>query len=192
MPNPRAIIDTTMGAITVELYADKTPQTVKNFGELAKAGYYDGTKFHRVIEGFMIQGGDPHTKDDKKKALWGTGGPGHTIIDEFPVVGGKVSDTLPTTSGLQLRFTKSGLLAMANTGRARSGGSQFFITLAATSHLDGRHTIFGGVVDGQKVVDAVGGIDTDAQDRPVSPIVVRSIKVEGELPGVELKKFPGK
>jgi cyclophilin family peptidyl-prolyl cis-trans isomerase len=118
------------GEFVVQLFADKAPVTVNNFVFLAREGYYDGTTFHRVLEGFMAQGGDPTGT--------GTGGPGYQFEDEF-------SD---------LTFDRPGLLAMANAG-ANTNGSQFFITYAPTPHLDGKHTIFGEVVEGMDVVNAI-------------------------------------
>ena len=118
--NRVAVIETNLGTIELELFEDKTPVTTQNFIDLAQKGFYDGVIFHRVIDGFMIQGGDPTGT--------GMGGPDYTIEDEF----------LP-----ELTFAGEGVLAMANTGRPHTGGSQFFITLAATPWLNGHHTIFG-------------------------------------------------
>ena len=118
MANPTITIDTNLGRITAELFADLAPNTAENFIELAKNGYYDGIIFHRVIEGFMIQGGDPTGT--------GRGGPGHTIDDEF---------------GEGLTHAEPGIFSMANAG-PNTGGSQFFITLAATPWLDGKHSVF--------------------------------------------------
>jgi len=122
---------TEKGDIKVELYADRAPLTVENFINLARAGFYDGTTFHRVIAGFMAQGGDPTGT--------GTGGPGYRFGDEFHP---------------SLRHAGAGTLSMANAG-AGTNGSQFFITLAATPHLDNRHSVFGRVVDGMDVVQAL-------------------------------------
>ncbi|MGH2667992.1 MAG: peptidylprolyl isomerase [bacterium] len=186
------------GTIRLELFADRAPQTVKNFGELATNGYYDGVKFHRVIgpspqlpSGFMIQGGDPLTKDDSQQSRWGTGGPGYTILDEFACADGHTTNAHPADCELAASFDRAGLLAMANVGSPRTGGSQFFITLGPTDWLDGRHTIFGRVVDGMKVVRTIGNVTTDAQDRPTSPVVIQRLTIEGALPDVELQKFPG-
>ncbi len=132
----QATIKTSKGDIVVELYPDKVPLTVTNFLTLAKSGYYDGIKFHRIIEDFMAQVGDPLTKDDSKQALWGTGGPGYTIADEFD----------PT-----LKHDSEGVLSMANAG-PNTGGSQFFITYEATPWLDGKHAVFGKVTSGMDVL----------------------------------------
>jgi len=123
-----------MGAVTIELFADETPITVNNFEKLSKSGFYNGLSFHRVIGGFMIQGGCP--------AGDGTGGPGYVIKDEF-VTG--------------LKHSTQGMLSMANAG-PNTGGSQFFITLAPTPWLDGKHTIFGKVIKGMDVVQSIGRV----------------------------------
>lgn len=132
----KATIKTNKGDIVVELYPDKVPLTVTNFLTLAKSGYYDGIKFHRIIEDFMAQAGDPNTKDDSKKALWGTGGPGYMIADEFDS---------------SLKHDSEGVLSMANAG-PNTGGSQFFITYEATPWLDGKHAVFGKVTSGMDVL----------------------------------------
>ncbi|WP_034386062.1 peptidylprolyl isomerase [Deinococcus sp. YIM 77859] len=131
-----ALIDTSKGQILVDLYEKETPVTVNNFVTLARHHFYDGTRFHRVIEGFMAQGGDPLSADESKKAQWGTGGPGYSFADEFRE---------------KLTFDSPGLLAMANSGPA-TNGSQFFITFVPTDFLNGKHTIFGKVVQGDDVL----------------------------------------
>ena len=153
--NPTAIMETNMGTIEIELYLDKTPVTAQNFIDLSKKGFYDGVIFHRVIDGFMIQGSDPTGT--------GTGGPGYTIEDEF----------LP-----DLKFTGEGILAMANTGMPHTGGSQFFITLAATPWLNGHHTIFGKVTKGMDVVKKIGKTETDFSDRPLSDVVIEKVTIK--------------
>ncbi|MCI4318613.1 MAG: peptidylprolyl isomerase [Thermoplasmata archaeon] len=153
--NPQATLATSEGEIRIELFADRAPKTVGNFVALAKKGFYNGTTFHRVIPGFMIQGGDP--KGD------GTGGPGYEIPDEFHP---------------ELRHSGPGILSMANAG-PNTGGSQFFITLAATPWLDRKHAIFGKVVGGQSVVDKIAGVARDGRDRPKSPIQLTSVMVTG-------------
>lgn len=134
-----ATITTNKGDITFELYQDKAPITVANFLELADSGYYEGIKFHRIIEDFMAQVGDPLTKDDTQQAMWGTGGPGYVIPDEFD----------PT-----LTHDGPGIVSMANAG-ANTGGSQFFITYEATPWLDGKHAVFGKVTDGMDVLESL-------------------------------------
>ncbi len=155
MANHIAVFQTSLGDFEIALYDDKTPITVKNFIDLANKGFYDGVIFHRVIDGFMIQGGDPTGT--------GTGGPGYTIEDEF------VDD---------LRFDGEGILAMANTGLPHTGGSQFFITLAATDWLNGKHTIFGKVTKGMDVVRKIGKVDTNPADRPLKDVVIKHIEIK--------------
>ncbi len=157
----KATITTSLGVIHVKLYGDASPKTVDNFAKLANEGFYNGVKFHRVIKDFMIQAGDPNSKDDTKKELWGTGGPGYSFADEFndhPLV--------------------KGSLAMANSG-PNTNGSQFFIVTAdATPWLNGKHTNFGEVTDGMDVVMKIGTTATGVADRPVTPVVIQSISVE--------------
>jgi len=171
-PGLYAILETTLGEITCRLFPDKAPKAVENFRGLAegtkdfidsktKAGvkrrYYDGLVFHRVIPKFMIQGGCPQGT--------GTGGPGYHFEDEF---------------SKDLGFDQPGKLAMANAG-PNTNGSQFFITAAATTWLNGRHTIFGEVVKGQDVVDKISNVPRDGSDRPRTPVVMNAVKI------VELK-----
>lgn len=153
MANPTVTLKTTMGEIQAEIFQDKVPKTAANFLTLVKKGYYNGLTFHRVIPGFMIQGGCP--KGD------GTGGPGYEIPDEFHPL---------------LRHTAGGILSMANAG-PNTGGSQFFITLAPTAWLDGKHAIFGRVTRGQDVVDQIGQVPRGAQDRPKTPVKILSATV---------------
>lgn len=157
--NRYAVIVTNYGTITLELFEDVAPLTTKNFIRLAKKGYYDGLLFHRVIDGFMIQGGDPDGN--------GTGGPGYAIIDEFPT---------DESGNLILTHDSSGMLSMANSG-PNTGGSQFFITLDATSWLDGVHSIFGHVVQGMGVVTTIGATKTDLSDKPVSDVIMESVTI---------------
>ena len=156
MANPIAVFETNQGTFEVELFEDKAPITVKNFTDLAEKGFYDGLIFHRVIDGFMIQGGDPNGT--------GTGGPGYTIPDEFHK---------------DLKHDSEGVLSMANAG-TNTGGSQFFITLAPTPWLDGHHAIFGKVVKGMDVVRAIGKVDTDFQDKPLSKVVMEKVTIRRE------------
>ena len=156
MANPSAIIETSMGTIKIELFADKAPKTVENFVKLAKDGFYDGLKFHRVIKDFMVQGGDPNGD--------GTGGPGYSIDDEF---------------GAGLKHSKKGILSMANSG-PDTGGSQFFITLIPTPWLDGKHAILGQIVEGEDVLDAIGKVETGAMDKPAEDIIMKKVTIEGD------------
>jgi peptidyl-prolyl cis-trans isomerase A (cyclophilin A) len=172
MPHVHAKFVTSMGTFTVRLMPDHAPKTVENFVGLAtgtrewtdprtrRAGegsLYAGTVFHRVIDGFMIQGGDPQGD--------GRGGPGYTFGDEVPSGG-------PA-------FDRVGLLAMANAG-PNTNGSQFFVTVTRTPHLNGKHTIFGEVIDGYEVVEAIATTPTDRHDRPLTPVVIERIDVERE------------
>lgn len=156
MGNRTAKFKTTLGNFTVELFEDKAPITTKNFIDLAQKGFYNGVIFHRVIDGFMVQTGDPKGT--------GMGGPGYTIQDEFHK---------------DLRHSGEGVLSMANTGRPNTGGSQFFITLAATDWLDGKHAVFGKVIEGMDVVRKIGKTQTGPGDRPVQDIVIQELKIEG-------------
>ncbi|MDD3158511.1 MAG: peptidylprolyl isomerase [Anaeromusa sp.] len=151
--NSLAVFETSMGTFKVELFEDKAPRTAQNFISLVNKGFYNGLIFHRVIDGFMIQGGDPKGN--------GTGGPGYVIPDEFHK---------------DLKHTGAGILSMANAG-PNSGGSQFFITLDATPWLDGKHAIFGKVVEGLDVVKAIGKVKTGAQDRPQTDVVMKKITI---------------
>ena len=153
MANPTAVLDTTMGEIKAELFTSEAPVTVQNFIKLSTSGFYDGLTFHRVIDGFMIQSGCPRGD--------GTGGPGHSIKDEFHP---------------DLKHVGPGVLSMANAG-PNTGGSQFFITLAATPWLDGRHAVFGRVVEGLDVVRSIGKVKTGDSDRPLEAVKIKSIKI---------------
>jgi len=154
------IMKTNMGDITIELFNDSRPKTAGNFSKLAKEGFYDGVKFHRVIEGFMIQGGDPLSKDDAQRDYWGTGGPGYKIEDELK------------SPNENLR----GTISMANAG-PNTGGSQFFINLVDNSPLDSRHSVFGKVVAGMDVVDAIGAVEVEAMEnhKPLRNVVIESM-----------------
>ena len=150
-----AVSETNRGNFGVALFEDETPITTENFIDLAEKGFYDGVIFHRVIDGFMIQGGDPEGT--------GMGGPGYTIEDEFRD---------------DLRFDGEGILAMANTGMPHTGGSQFFITLDKTPWLNGHHTIFGKVKEGMDVVRRIGHSETDMADRPLEDVVIKTIEIK--------------
>jgi peptidyl-prolyl cis-trans isomerase B (cyclophilin B) len=146
----RAIIDTKFGEIEIEFLGDKAPGHVKNFVDLAKKGFYDGTTFHRVIPGFMIQGGDPNTKDKKgARSNHGTGGPGYQIKAEF-------NDTPH----------KRGIVSMARSQSPDSAGSQFFIVVKDSGFLDRQYTAFGRVVRGMEAADQIVGSPRDARDNP--------------------------
>ena len=149
----KVLLETSMGNITIQLYSDM-PITTGNFLSLVEKGFYDGVIFHRIIDGFMIQGGDPEGT--------GMGGPGYTIEDEF------------TDNNRNDR----GTIAMANAG-PNTGGSQFFINLVDNNFLDSKHPVFGKVVEGMDVVDAIGKAKTGAMDRPIKEIKIESAKVTG-------------
>ncbi|HEV2230798.1 MAG TPA: peptidylprolyl isomerase [Thermoplasmata archaeon] len=150
MANTHVTLKTNLGEIRIELFEDRAPKTTANFLTLVRKGFYNGTTFHRVIPGFMIQGGCP--KGD------GTGGPGYSIPDEFHP---------------DLTHEGAGIVSMANAG-PNTGGSQFFITLAATGWLDGKHAVFGKVVKGSDVVEKIGSVARDRRDRPNTPIEILS------------------
>ena len=158
---PTAVFDTSLGIFEAELYAEECPETVWNIINLAEGrqeterggNYYDGLTFHRVIEGFMIQGGCPSGT--------GTGGPGYSFKDEFDS---------------SLRHDEAGILSMANAGPG-TNGSQFFVTLDATPHLDDRHSVFGKVIKGLDVVKKIGSVGTDSMDRPNEPVVMNSVTI---------------
>jgi peptidyl-prolyl cis-trans isomerase B (cyclophilin B) len=147
-----ATLHTNHGAIAVELYPDDAPKTVENFAKLARDGFYDGVIFHRVIPDFMIQGGDPSGT--------GRGGPGYTFEDEF-----------------NEHRVERGALAMANAGPDTNGSQFFVVTADACPWLDGKHTVFGRVIDGMDVVDAISDVDTDASDRPRQDVVIERIEL---------------
>jgi len=149
-----------MGDIVLELYPDKAPNTVRNFLYLAKDGFYDGLIFHRVIDGFMIQGGDPQGV--------GTGGPGYAIKGEFPQNGFTQND---------LSHVR-GALSMARSMDMDSAGSQFFIVQEDQAHLDGAYAAFGKVVEGMDIVDAIARVDTDHSDKPRTPVVIEAVTVD--------------
>ncbi len=161
MNYPRITIEMADGGkIVAELYPEKAPNTVNNFLSLAKSGFYDGLTFHRVIEGFMIQGGDP--------AGTGAGGPGYCIRGEFAMNGFRQNDVK------HLR----GVLSMARTMMPDSAGSQFFIMHKNAAHLDGQYAAFGKVVEGMDVVDAIATQRTDFRDKPLKPQVIAGITCE--------------
>jgi cyclophilin family peptidyl-prolyl cis-trans isomerase len=153
MANRIAYVTTNLGSFQIELFEERAPKTTKNFIDLVEKGYYDGVVFHRVIEGFMLQGGCPTGN--------GTGGPGYTIPDEFHA---------------ELTHDSEGVLSMANSG-PNSGGSQFFVTLAPTTWLDGKHAVFGKVIEGMDMVHTIGSTATGPGDRPLEPVVMESVSI---------------
>jgi peptidylprolyl isomerase len=167
--NPVAVFTTNLGVFEIELFADQMPITTGNFITLAEEGYYNGIKFHRIIDGFMIQGGDPNTKTDNT-ASYGQGGPGFTIQDEF-VAGDNLSNV-------------RGSISMANTGQPNSGGSQFFINTVDNLALDfdkqpfsSKHPVFGKIVKGMDVIDTISSVETGPRDLPVEAVVIESLTI---------------
>ena len=164
-------LKTSMGDIDIVLDGPRAPYTVGNFVKLAKADFYDGTTFHRVIEGFMIQGGDPLSKDQSKRQTHGMGGPDYKFNDE-----------------INERKIKQGVLAMANAGPGTNGSQFFIVTAPQVEHLDGKHTAFGVVEKGMDIVFAISKVETDERDNPIEPIVVEDVVVSepGLLQGLEI------
>jgi peptidyl-prolyl cis-trans isomerase B (cyclophilin B) len=158
--NEVAVITTTEGTMVIEFWPDVAPKTVENFKTLANKGFYDGTCFHRVIKGFMIQGGDPLTKDPAKEDMWGTGGPGYTVKAEF-------ND----------RSHVRGVISMARSNDPNSAGSQFFICHGAPTFLDHQYTAFGKLIKGDDVLEKIATTPTHPQDRPDKRIGITSIKI---------------
>ncbi len=157
----QATITTNKGIITLELSSDTTPNTALNFKKLAEKGFYNGTRFHRVIKGFMIQGGDPLSKDIAGQNRWGTGGPGYQFADEIGVD----------------NKNDIGTIAMANSG-PNTNGSQFFINVANNNFLDTKHTVFGKVISGMEVVTAIENVKTGQDDRPTEDVIMEKVEVK--------------
>jgi cyclophilin family peptidyl-prolyl cis-trans isomerase len=153
-------IQTRFGDIELEFFPDAAPKTVENFIKLAKSGFYDGLAFHRIVPGFVIQGGDPNTKSVANRSTWGTGGPGWTVKAEFN----------------QNKHSK-GALSMARSQDPNSAGSQFFIVLKDSNFLDGQYTVFGRVTSGMDAVEKIAALKRDSADAPVDADQARMIKV---------------
>ena len=158
--NEVAVIKTSEGDMVIEFWPDVAPKTVENFKTLAKKGFYDGTCFHRVIKGFMIQGGDPNSKDLSKEGSWGMGGPGYNIKAEF-------ND----------RHHDRGVISMARTQDPDSAGSQFFICHGSPRQLDHQYTAFGKLIKGDDVLEKIATTPTHSPDRPNKRMVVESVKI---------------
>ncbi|RYG46914.1 peptidylprolyl isomerase [bacterium] len=156
-----AVLETSEGRIVLKFFPEKAPGHVKNFKKLAGEKFYDGTKFHRVIADFMIQGGDPLTKEDSQADRWGTGDPGYKIDAEFNDIS-----------------HKRGILSMARSQDVNSAGSQFFICRKDSEFLDGKYSAFGQVVDGMKTVDKIATTPTLPGDRPKKAVILTTVKVE--------------
>lgn len=160
-----AVVKTSSGEMVLEFWPDVAPKTVENFKQLAQEGFYDGTTFHRIVKGFMIQGGDPLTKDPSRESEWGTGGPGRTIKAEF-------ND----------RSHQHGVISMARSQHPDSAGSQFFICLGEASFLDRKYAAFGGLTQGDDVLDRIGNTPVTAnasgeRSKPLTRITVESIRL---------------
>ncbi|MEQ1858710.1 MAG: peptidylprolyl isomerase [Chthoniobacteraceae bacterium] len=162
-----AVITTTEGVMVLEFWPDVAPNHVANFKKLATSGFYDGTCFHRVIKGFMIQGGDPLTKDDSQQARWGTGGPGWKVDAEF-----------------NKKSHVRGVLSAARSQDPNSAGSQFFICHDKATFLDGQYTAFGILIKGDDVLEKINSTQTGGQDRPVKKMTMTSVKI---VPRSEVK-----
>ena len=153
-------ITTNFGDISIEFFPDAAPKTVDNFKKLAKSGFYDGLVFHRIVPGFVIQGGDPNTKSDSNRSRWGTGGPGWTVSAEFN----------------KNKHTR-GALSMARSQDPNSAGSQFFVVLKDSNFLDGQYTVFGRVASGMDAVDKIAALKTDSMNAPATADQARMLKV---------------
>lgn len=154
-------LKTNEGDIKLKLDPSEAPKTVENFVKLAKEGLYDGTRFHRIIKDFMIQGGDPLSKDESKRDYWGTGGPGYMFDDEVNNIA-----------------LVNGVIAMANSGPNTNGSQFFIITAEATPWLQGMHTGFGKVIEGADIILKIGEVDTSPSDQPINDILIQSVIIE--------------
>ena len=164
-PKEVAVFKTSEGELVAEFWTDVAPNTVENFKKLAKAGFYDGTAFHRIIKGFMAQGGDPLTKDSSKEAVWGTGDPGYKIKAEF-----------------SQKKHERGVLSMARSADPDSAGSQFFICFGPATSLDGKYTAFGKVIKGDAVLDKLASVPVTRNaggenSKPVNRVALESVKI---------------
>ncbi len=165
MDNEVAVISTNHGDMVISFWPDVAPKTVENFKTLARKGFYDGTAFHRVVKGFMIQGGDPLTKDPSAESRWGTGGPDHRLKAEF-----------------NKKSHVRGVISMARSNDPDSAGSQFFVCLADANFLDGKYTAFGQLIKGDEALGKIGDVPTThggggEKSRPIKRVDVHSIKI---------------
>jgi len=164
-PEEVAVMKTSEGEMVFKFWTDAAPKTIENFKKLANSGFYDGTSFHRIVNGFMVQGGDPLTKDLAKEASFGTGGPGYSIKAEF-----------------NAHKHERGVLSMARSSDPDSAGSQFFICLAAVRHLDGQYTTFGKMIKGDDVLEKIARTPVERSNsgensKPTKRIVIESLKI---------------
>jgi cyclophilin family peptidyl-prolyl cis-trans isomerase len=182
-----AVLDTNQGTIKIRLYRTAAPKTVENFVKLANEGFYDGTKFHRVIADFMIQGGDPLSRDETKINQWGSGGPGYKFDDEInPWAIGVDDQTIKTLQSQGYKYDKNltslqnlpGYVAMANSGPSTNGSQFFIITESPQTQLNGKHTVFGRVMMGMDVVKKIAAVKTNTNDRPIDDIVINKVTIE--------------
>jgi peptidyl-prolyl cis-trans isomerase B (cyclophilin B) len=163
--NEVAVIKTSEGEMVAEFWPDVAPNTVENFKKLARQGFYDGTAFHRIVKGFMIQGGDPNTKDLAKESSYGSGGPGYSIKAEF-----------------NEKLHEKGVLSMARSSDPNSAGSQFFLMLGRSPHLDRQYTAFGKLIKGEDVLDKIGNTEvamssSGERSKPTKRVTLESIKI---------------
>jgi peptidyl-prolyl cis-trans isomerase B (cyclophilin B) len=163
--NEVAVIKTSEGEMVAEFWADVAPNTVENFKKLARQGFFDGTAFHRIVKGFMIQGGDPNTKDLAKESSYGTGGPGYSIKAEF-----------------NEKLHEKGVLSMARSSDPNSAGSQFFVMLGRSPHLDRQYTAFGKLIKGEDVLEKIGNTEvgmssSGERSKPTKRVTVESVKI---------------
>ena len=154
------VMQTNFGEIKLEMFSSDAPKTVENFVKLIEKGFYDNTRFHRVIKGFMIQGGCPLSKDISLKDRWGTGGPGYSFADEIH----------------SNNYNVVGTISMANAG-PNTNGSQFFINLADNNFLDTKHTVFGKIIEGMDIARKIEKVSTEGPDRPSEDVIIESVKV---------------
>jgi peptidyl-prolyl cis-trans isomerase B (cyclophilin B) len=163
--NEVAIIKTSAGDMVVQFWTDAAPNTIENFKKLARSGFYNGTAFHRIVKGFMVQGGDPNTKDPAKESQYGEGGPGYTIKPEF-----------------NYHDHRRGVISMARDKDPNSAGSQFFICLASVPRLNGKYTTFGKLIKGDEVLTKIGGTpvkknSAGEMSKPLNHVVINTIKI---------------
>jgi len=160
--NMFAVLKTNFGDIKLELFSEDAPNTVENFVTLIESDFYDGIRFHRIIKGFMLQGGDPLSKEESMRSRWGTGGPGYTFADEIH----------------SNNKNNTGTISMANAG-PNTNGSQFFINTADNNFLDTKHTVFGKVVEGMDVVTKIENTETNkmAGDQPIEDVIINNIEI---------------
>ena len=186
MQTSNAMITTNMGVIKLQLFNSAAPKTVENFKKLVGQGFYNGTRFHRVIPDFMIQGGDPNSSDDSKADLWGTGGPSYTFDDEInPWSLGLDNELIANYEKQGYKYSRDltsykmekGVIAMANSGPNTNGSQFFIVTTQDQPYLNGKHTVFGKVTEGLDVADKISRVERDSRDRPLEPVTIEKIEI---------------